>query len=425
MSPARRFFANTEGAVAVIFGILLPALLGIAALGIEIGHWYSERNTLQMAADTAAYSALVAYHGGIEKPKAIAIGKARARASGFTGSDAQISITIPSPDTSLGPNSARAVLAVNTQLYLSALFLDAGSIGIGVTAHATVDEVSAAGPCMLALKSNQSRAIVMASSVRLDMKCVVASNSGAADAIWAEGTAALRADCASLPGNIATNGGASVTLTDCPGNAYPRQTTDDYMISTPFWGSSAVPDTGYFVDQSISQGRYGAGMPGGAILQPGKYGKQVEIDGTVTLKPGIYYFTNGFRAAPGSKISGQGVTIYVDQTKVLDIAQGVSWDLTAPTSGPTKGMAIMGKPSVQGGTVRLIGVMGNVEGGIYFPNQTLQTENGPNLATARCTQIVASTIDIRGTGTIANDCSAGGAVAAGGASRVRLAAGAA
>src|SRR5690606_24613121 len=106
--------------------------------------------------------------------------------------------------------------------------------------------------------------------------------------------ASLRADCASLPGNIATNGGAKVTLTSCPGGTYPRQTTADYLNTTPTWGSTAVPDAPLFADAGISQGRYGAGMAGGTVMQPGKYGKQVEIAGTVTLQPGIYYFSNGF-----------------------------------------------------------------------------------------------------------------------------------
>lgn len=112
-----------NGSVAVIFGILLPALLGIAALGIEIGHWYSERDRLQIAADTAAYSALMAYSIDKNLDNAVAVGSAQARASGFTGTIDQIEIAIPSPDGSLGPNSSRAVLRANTRLYLSSLFL--------------------------------------------------------------------------------------------------------------------------------------------------------------------------------------------------------------------------------------------------------------------------------------------------------------
>jgi hypothetical protein len=66
---------------------------------------------------------------------------------------------------------------------------------------------------------------------------------------------------------------------------------------------------------------------------------------------------------------------------VLDIAQKVAWDMTAPTTGPTAGMVIMGNPANTGNSqVRLIG---NAQGGVYFPNQQLMTESGPNIATPR------------------------------------------
>ncbi len=423
MNSAMPFLRDERGAVAVIFGLLLPALLGIAALAIEVGYWYSEKDKLQIAADTAAYSALVSYAVDKDLDKALAVGVAQARSSGFSGTDAQINIQIPSPDGTLGPNSSRAVLEVNTRLFLSTLFLNAASMDIGVSSYASMDEVLENGPCMLALKPGQSRSILIAASVKVNMNCVVATNSATNNAIWVEGQASLTATCVRTPGTIGTNGGATVTLKDCTNGTYPRETSEDSFSSTPYWGSPAIPDTGFNVDQAISQGRYGPSMPGGNVLKPGKYGKQVEIAGPVTLLPGIYYFSAGFRATSGGRITGDGVTIYVDQSKVLDIAQNVAWDLKAPTSGPTSGMAIMGNPANTSSSVRLIGILGNVEGAVYFPNQKLETESGPNLASPRCTQIVASTIDIRGSGIINNDCESrtGGNSASIG--RVRLARG--
>src|SRR5690606_34870490 len=146
-----------------------------------------------------------------------------------------------------------------------------------------------------------TRSIVFAASVQANMNCVVATNSASNDAVWAEGTATLTADCVKTPGTIGTNGGARVMLSDCP--AYERATSEDPFATTPYWGSAAVPDTNVLADQHIAQGRYGVGRTAGGILQPGKYGKTVEIDGTVTLMPGIYYFSAGFRATNGSRIT--------------------------------------------------------------------------------------------------------------------------
>src|SRR5690606_6152101 len=133
MRAIRRILPNDSGSVAIIFGLLLPGLPGFPALAIEVSYWYSERNKLQIAADTAAYSALVSYSADQDLEKAVAIGIAQAQASGFTGPADQIEILIPSKDPALGANSSRAVLLANTKLFLSSLFLNAGTIDIGVT----------------------------------------------------------------------------------------------------------------------------------------------------------------------------------------------------------------------------------------------------------------------------------------------------
>jgi Flp pilus assembly pilin Flp len=89
MKSIKPFLRDERGAIAVIFGLLLPALLGFAALAIEVGYWYSEKDKLQIAADSAAYSALVAYSADKDLNKAIAVGVAQAQASGYSGTGQQ------------------------------------------------------------------------------------------------------------------------------------------------------------------------------------------------------------------------------------------------------------------------------------------------------------------------------------------------
>lgn len=416
------FFADTRASVATLFAVLLPLMLGFAAAGIETGFWFSERQRLQMASDSAAYSALVAYSKGASVADAVARGRTEARKTGFDGPDAAVTITI-TPAAGSRPAYARAVIEDTAPLYLTQLFLDAQVLPISSESFASL-EASVAGNCLMALHESTSRAILIAASVQVTLrKCNASANAPTNDSIWLEGTASLKADCISTPGGISWNGGAMVTLNECTTGNFPKVKQSDPYVGTPFWGDPGVPSPSSpsgFVDASISQGRYGPGMPGGATLMPGKYGKQVEIAGPVTLQPGVYYFTNGFRATAGGQINGTGVTIYLDQTKTIDIAQSVPWRITAPTSGTTRGIAIMGDPSkTASGPVRLIGIMGNVEGLVYLPNETLQTESGPNSSPSLCTTIVAKTIDIRGSGTINNDCSnATGSSGSGG--KVRL-----
>src|SRR5438876_887307 len=60
----RRLWHDRRGAVAVLLGAALPTMIGFAALGVEVGLWYSTKWQNQQAADAAAWSA------GIELSKA-------------------------------------------------------------------------------------------------------------------------------------------------------------------------------------------------------------------------------------------------------------------------------------------------------------------------------------------------------------------
>ena len=51
----------SAGVVAVVTAMVLPLLLGFAALGTEVGHWYLAQRQMQGAADAAAISAAAQY----------------------------------------------------------------------------------------------------------------------------------------------------------------------------------------------------------------------------------------------------------------------------------------------------------------------------------------------------------------------------
>lgn len=414
------FIADTRASVATLFAVLLPLMLGFAAAGIETGFWFSERQRLQMASDTAAYSALVSYAASAGVQDAAARGVTEARASGFDGAASNIAVTVY-PASGNRVAYATATIRDTAPLFLTRLFIKEQLVPVTAKSFASLQAASV-NNCLMTLDESASRAILFAASVKVTLqKCRASSNSTPNDFIWLEGTAWLKTDCISTPGGVSWNGGAMLTMNSCTTGNFPKVKQTNPYAATPFWGDPGVTSPSHFADAAISQGRYGPGMPGGATLMPGKYGKQVEIAGPVTLMPGVYYFTNGFRATNGGRISGAGVTLYFDQTKTMDVAQSVAWRITAPTSGATRGVALMGDPKkTAAGNVRLIGIMGNVEGLVYFPNQKLLTESGPNTSPALCTTIVAKTLDIRGSGTIDNDCTTSPGNSAGGNNKVKL-----
>jgi Flp pilus assembly protein TadG len=56
-----RLWKCSAGAVAVTTALVLPVLLGMASLGVEVGHWYLGQREMQGAADAAAISAAAQY----------------------------------------------------------------------------------------------------------------------------------------------------------------------------------------------------------------------------------------------------------------------------------------------------------------------------------------------------------------------------
>jgi Flp pilus assembly protein TadG len=127
----RRLGPDRGGAVAVLFALSATLLIGCAALGAEVALWYIDKRTAQNAADTAAYSALIAYHAG-ETAEFAATAKAVAAQYGFVDAQDGVSIAVNQPPQS-GPHSSNpaaievVISAPQTPLF-SKLFLTAPSV---------------------------------------------------------------------------------------------------------------------------------------------------------------------------------------------------------------------------------------------------------------------------------------------------------
>src|SRR5665648_735652 len=61
------FLVDQDGAMAILFALLLPVLIGFAGLAVDIGHMYVVKGQLQNAADAGALAGargLVPYYNG-------------------------------------------------------------------------------------------------------------------------------------------------------------------------------------------------------------------------------------------------------------------------------------------------------------------------------------------------------------------------
>jgi len=149
-------------------------------------------------------------------------------------------------------------------------------------------------------------------------------------------------------------------------------------------------------------------------IDPGVYcnGIQLNAGAVVTMNPGIYFIDRGsLQMAGGATLQGTGVTIiftsstgnnYADAT----INGGATLAITAPTTGPTAGIAIFGDRSMPlGTTFKFNGGDNQVLGGaVYVPHGTLQYAGGNN-ANTNCTQVIADTVTFVGNSLLKINCS--------------------
>lgn len=398
----RRLAADRSGGVAVMLALSLPIIIGVAALAIETGLWFSERRTLQNAADAAALSGafeLTAGRHSTMMQSALADGRRNA-------ADADFTVRNP-PASGAYAGKSYAVEAVATRqqtLLMASLFL--GDMQVGARAVARIG--SPGDPCILALQRVESSAAEFTGSADIVLKdCGVKANSSSAQALTISGSSSLTAQFVETVGGYQVSGSGRL-VTDT--------TITNSTVSDDPLGSLNMPSSG-----SCSQTGYR--QNGTATLSPGTFcnGMDFGAQSRVTLSPGVYVVNGGsVKINGGAQISGSGVTIVLTGSgsnyATMDINGGANVNLTAPNSGSYAGVLFyQDRNAPTGGDNKFNGGSSmNLNGALYFPGQQVEFQGNTSNA-GGCTRIIADTVTFTGDATLGNACAslglkAGGAV---------------
>ena len=130
---------------------------------------------------------------------------------------------------------------------------------------------------------------------------------------------------------------------------------------------------------------------------PGTYcgGLKIENSALVHFLPGTYVFLDGpLEVKGGSSIKGQGVTFFFTGKKaVLDIHNGASIKLKAPTDGPLKGMLVFQDPASDGEHIWNSETAAELTGTIYLPNGIFISDSDARITPLRsCNILIAKSI---------------------------------
>ena len=272
--------------------------------------------------------------------------------------------------------------------------------------------------CVLALDTANVTDDSLSGGATLNLSnCSLYINSVSTHALSMSGGARINALSAFITGNYSTSGGATLNTTNGTFTGVAPIGDPYANVSIPSY--SGCNQTNFHLSGGASQ-----------TLSVGSSGVYVFCNGlnlsggaSLTLNPGIYVINGGsFNLSGGTTFNATGgVTIVLTGSTAAgyataNISGGANVSITAPTSGPTAGLAFFqdrnapssGTDSFSGGTTQTI------TGAIYFPHQAVNYSGGATAGGSNCTQLIAYTMTFSGGSTFNNNCAGVGTAAIGG-----------
>ncbi len=402
---------DRDGSVAVLVAVGMTAMLGFLSLGTELGLWYAAKRSLQTAADAGAI-------GGAFEVAAGASGAVIAAAStndaGLNGATAAngATVTVNSPPLSGAytgdAKSVEVIISQPQTLLFSALFLN-NAVTVTARAVARYSGTSAGKYCVLGLDTTASDTVYLSNNATLpNASCGVASNSSSARGIDLSNNA-------SISGPVATNGGYTLS-----NNASIKGTISTGVVTADPYAGVTAPTPAACTSQTAS------GSNNVTVnLTPGTFcnGLNFQNNGTVNMAPGTYIVESQFVMQNNAVLNATGgVTIVVAGNYALNIGNNAELNITAPTSGPYSGMAIMGDRNGSSAVTQVFSnnTVLNINGAIYFPNQTVQMDNNTNSSANGCSQLIALKLSFQNNADLPSNCTNSGITPIGGSPSVVL-----
>ncbi len=398
-----KIWNDKRGNAMIIAAAALPLLIGSAGLATDTIQWALWKRQLQRAADSAAIAGV---YDRVEAEStantAAAVDKDLSLNNSLDSTKFPLvtkNVTFPA-DAGVQKNQVRVELAVQRPLSFSSMFMANAPL---IRTTATAATVSSAGEfCVLSLQNNSKTGIQATGSAKINMDCGMMTNSTATNAAAGQGSAGITATTLAAAGGIQQSSNWTVDSYQ----PYSPALEDPYKSLTPdandFANCAASPPS---LTVNNANSPFILDLDGGSVCY-----SSLSI-GTNRLAT----FTNGTVVISGGSVNVQGHLTLVGATIVLtnknsgtqpigsfDMNANGSLNITAPTDGKWKGMAIYqdrratdnsptGNISNNGPNKINGSTLSTISGVIYFPNQQLDY-NGNGNAAATCTQFVAKRI---------------------------------
>ncbi len=389
-----KIWHDKRGNALIIAAAALPLLIGSAGLATDTIQWTLWKRQLQRAADSAAIAAV--YDRQTNAGDTSNVSNAVTRDLTLNN-HVWMSLKPGFPTLAYPANSGvqfnqvTVGLAIQQRQIFSSMFMSAVPT---ITANATAAGISLGDACILATDPTATNAVYFSGNAEINMpKCPVFSNSAAVNSAIAKGSSNVNAKSVGAVGGIQQSNNFTVDSY----YPYSAPVRDPYAAVTP--SASDMNCTTAELDENTSAATLGtfncfsslSVKSSKSLTIPASYtgpiyinGGDVKFQGDFTCAACTIVLTN---SDPASSVIGN-----------VTANSGTNVNITAPTSGTFKGLAIYQDRratdcsncnKINGNSSSLI------TGAIYFPNQELQY-NGTGNTTAVCTRFIGKRVTFTG-----------------------------
>lgn len=392
----RAFRRCERGNIAILFAFAVIPLFGVAGLAMDYAQATSDRTRLQSALDGAVLAGVAATGKEVETAQAY-----------FTAAAADTGLDKPTAEFELSKEDGLVGTATGTTPTLLLGVLDKRQMEVGVSAAARKEEAAQASPvCILVLDGSANQAFLANSGAKIngpDCEVHVRSTANPAAIVNSGTSLDVKKICVKGSKTIQNGGPYKVVETNCA------------AIDDPFAGK--LPTVNVPTNCTYNGTNYNANgadvtLPAGnhcniningprhLYMQPGLYQGNININGTpqsINLAPGLYIIKAKMNFNGGT-VNGTGVTFYYpDSNSYIQFNSNVTMNISAPTSGPYKGILFFEAPNLSKSQFAMNDTHGTAwKGLIYWPSRNV-TINSTSQVSADQVSLVVNTLTLNNT----------------------------
>jgi hypothetical protein len=294
---------QSRSSIALVGAAVIAALVGLAAVSVDLGNFYVARVSDQRAADSAAYAGALAYNASGSTATMQAAAGNLAVLNGYSAA-ATTATLVPSPSGD-GNNAVDVTISAKVPMYLAEVFQSETSHTVTATSYAEVR--ASAKACIIALQAGGSGVTLSGGTSVTANNCTIASdNTVTVPCGTTITTKTLNYNSAAVPsapcgGIKPPSGTASVTMTKKP-TADPL--ASNTTVAGAFTHLAAVGSLTGPSGPTVSAGTsinfaYSKSLPQSQLATIGCSGSFASPIWTVTCAAGGPYYFGGITLGGG------------------------------------------------------------------------------------------------------------------------------